>query len=221
MTQLTDHPGPVRTARSAASRAAGSLLGRLAGPPPDPRSVDELELIRAHRTASPPTPEPGRAIVREYRAEDRAAVEEMTARCSRDSLRRRFHGPLGDARPSHVADLLGTARSSDHLVAAVDGAVVGIATLHRGPRGDGEIAVLVEDAWQSSGVGTRLTAHLIRRAADRGVPTIVADVMREPAFVLDRLRRAVADTSVDFDGPIATVRIPVALAAGPAPGASS
>jgi hypothetical protein len=42
---------------------------------------------------------------------------------------------------------------------------------------------------------------------------VVADVLREPSFVLEQLHRAIAASSVDFDGPTATVRIPLAATA--------
>lgn len=176
--------------------------------------IDELSAIAARRSAEPPVPGSIRPLIRPATAEDRAAVVEMAARCSRDTLRRRFHGPVGDGHPARVAELLegGVRQRVEHLVADAGGAIVGTASLHRKGRSEGEMAVLVEDAWQGTGVGRRLTAHLIRRAHDRGLTAIVADVMRDPAFVLDQLRRAVAGTCVDFDGAIATVRIPLTSA---------
>ena len=176
--------------------------------------ADELAVIAQRRIADPPPPGAARPTIRLVTPKDRAAIAEMGARCSAETLRRRFHSPLGDAHADRVADLLQWGgRGTDHLVAALDGAVVGIGSLHVGRDGDGEIAVLVEDAWQGTGVGRRLTSRLMRRAAERGMATIVADVMREPSFVLEHLHRAIATSSVDFDGPTATVRIPLAATA--------
>jgi len=187
--------------------------------PTDPATLDELSSLVQRRISDPPPPGSVRPVIRARTPEDRATIEEMSARCSPETLRRRFHGPLGDVEPRRVTDLLTGGRSElvDELVAEVDGAIVGIASLHRGPHGDAEMAVLVEDRWQGTGVGRRLTGHLIRRASSRGVSTIVADVMREPAFVLEHLHRALSDSSVAFDGPVATVRIPVAAAARTTP----
>lgn len=172
--------------------------------------ADELAVIAQRRTADPPPPGTARPTIRLIAPEDRSALVEMGARCSAETLRRRFHGPLGDAPASRVAELLQWGgRGTDHMVAVVDGAIVGIGSLHVGRGGDGEIAVLVEDAWQGTGVGRRLTAHLLRRGTERGVAAIVADVLREPSFVLEHLHRAIATSSVDFDGATATVRIPL------------
>jgi GNAT superfamily N-acetyltransferase len=194
-------------------------LTRLRIRPADPATIDELSSLVQRRIADPPPPGSVRPVVRPAAPEDRAAIEEMCARCSPETLRRRFHGPVGDAAPRRVTDLLTGGRSQlvDQLVAQADGAIVGLASLHRGSNGDAQMAVLIEDAWQGSGLGRRLTGHLIRRASSRGVSTIVADVMREPAFVLEHLHRALRDSSVDFEGPIATVRIPVAGAARTTP----
>ncbi|CAN5464001.1 hypothetical protein BH10ACT3_BH10ACT3_21470 [soil metagenome] len=181
--------------------------------------TDELTVIAERRTADPPAPGTARPAIRLVTPDDRAAIVEMAARCSTETLRRRFHGPMGDAPATRVADLLQWGgRDTDHLVAVGDGAVVGMGSLNIGRGGDGEIAVLVEDAWQGSGVGRRLTSHLLRRGSERGMATILADVLREPSFVLEQLHRAIAASSVDYDGPTATVRIPlaaVACAAGP------
>ena len=188
--------------------------------------ADELAVIAQRRIADPPPPGSARPEIRLVRPQDRAAIVEMVARCSAETLRRRFHGPLGDAPADRVADLLQWGgRAADHLVATVDGAVVGIGSLHIGRGGDGEIAVLVEDTWQGTGVGRRLTSRLLRRGSERGMATVVADVMREPSFVLEHLHRAIASSSVDFDGPTATVRIPLAatacVAGSPPPAASA
>jgi predicted N-acetyltransferase YhbS len=187
--------------------------------PSDTATADELSALVQRRLADPPPPGNVRPVIRPATPEDRAAIQEMSARCSRETLRRRFHGSVADAAPRRITDLLTGGRSQlvDQLVADVEGAVVGLASLHRGSHGDAQMAVLIEDAWQGSGIGRRLTGHLIRRAASRGVSTIVADVMREPAFVLEHLHRALRDSSVDFDGPVATVRIPVVAAAGTTP----
>ena len=187
------------------------------GPAPSSLITDELSVIAQRRTADPPPPGSVRPAIRLITPEDRPALIEMAARCSAETLRRRFHGPLGDATPTRVAELLQrSGRDTDHMVAVAGGAIVGIGSLHIGPShfgrgGDGEIAVLVEDAWQGTGVGRRLTGHLLRRGNERGVSAIVADVLREPAFVLEHLHRALATSSVDVDGAVATVRIPLAV----------
>lgn len=186
-----------------------SCMKQLIRPRTDPRVVAELATIFERRIASPPAPGSVRPVIRPAVPADRPAVEAMVTRCGPETLRRRFHAPPPDLRPERVADLLDGRGGGEHLVAVADGAVVGMASLHPVRDGDAEFAVVVEDAWQHTGLGHRLTGHVLRLAAERGVRTVVADVLREPAFLVERLRRICAETAVTMDGPVATVRIPV------------
>jgi GNAT superfamily N-acetyltransferase len=179
----------------------------------------ELTALTDRRLADPrPTTRP---TVRPISADDARALAEMAVRCSPDSLRHRFHAPVQHLDPDRLVGLLRGDAVAETLVADVDGAIVGIATLHRTGDDLGEVAVLVEDRWQASGLGSRLVGHLMRRAGQRGITTIDADVQREQGFVIDRLLHAVDGTSVTFDGSTATVHLPVptALLCGdPSPG---
>lgn len=138
-------------------------------------------------------------------------------RCSTETLRRRFHAPVSHLRADRVAELLlgdgaGVQPALCSIVAEVDGVVVGVGTLHRNVVGDGEMAVMVEDAWHGTGVGSRLTAALFRQAADRGVHHIVADVLAEPRYLVESLQRHNSSAAIAFDGPVATIRMPVLAA---------
>ena len=108
----------------------------------DPAMAD-LAALRERRLA---TPDPGaRPIIRSITPDDGPALTEMALRCSPDSIRHRFHAPLTGAEPSRLTAFLRGRGAIITLVADVDGAVVGIATLHRSGRGAAEVAVLVED----------------------------------------------------------------------------
>lgn len=178
----------------------------------------ELTALTERRLADPrPTTRP---TIRPIGQGDARSLAEMALRCSPDSLRHRFHAPVQHLDPDRLVALLRGGSVAETLVADVDGAIVGIATLHRTGDDLGEIAVLVEDDWQAGGLGSRLIAHLMRRAGERGITTIDADVQREQAFAIDRLLHAVDGTTVTFDGPTATVHLPVpaALRCHPGPG---
>jgi N-acetylglutamate synthase-like GNAT family acetyltransferase len=178
--------------------------------PVDSRVHRELSVISDRRAA----PAPGATVhrpplLRPVRAEDRGAIADMAARCSDDTLRRRFHAPVAHLTLERVAQLLTGAEAVGVVVAELDGSVVAVGTLHRDGRGDGEMAVIVEDAWQSTGLGSRMTAALFDTARTAGVPVIVADVLREPRFLMDRLQRHNPTATVTVDGPVATIRMPV------------
>jgi len=175
---------------------------------PDASPTAELRSIVERRLAEPPPAGSVKPVIRRGTRGDRRALEEMALRCGADSLRRRFHGSVDHLPVAEVARLLDSPRAQVNLVADVGGALVAIGSLLRSRRGHAEIAVLVEDAWQHTGLGHRLTVRLLAGAAEQRIPTVVADVLREPAFLLDRLRRVTPSTTVEFDGPVATVRIP-------------
>jgi GNAT superfamily N-acetyltransferase len=205
MTQLTGGP---------------QLLDRLRRSRPiDPAVQGELSVIVDRRSplgADAPARQ-HRPSTRAMTSADRAAVQDLAMRCSTETLRRRFHAPVSHLRAERVADLLlgegpAARRALTSVVAEVDGAVVGVGTLHRNVVGDGEIAVLVEDAWHGTGVGSRLTAALFRQAAERGLHHIVADVLAEPRYLVESLQRHNGDAVVAFDGPVATIRMPVLAA---------
>jgi GNAT superfamily N-acetyltransferase len=167
----------------------------------------ELTALTERRLADP-RPET-RPTIRPIAPGDGRALAEMALRCSPESLRHRFHAPVAHVDPDRIVAMLRGADVAETVVADVDGAIVGIASLHRSGDRTGEIAVLVEDRWQAGGLGSRLIAHLLRRAAQRRITTIDADVQRDRGFLIDRLVRAVEGSTVTFDGPTATVHLPV------------
>lgn len=187
--------------------------------PDDPAVVDELRIIAERRSPLGADARPGavRPVVRDLAASDRGPVEDFATRCSDETLRRRFHSPVAHLRADRVSALLlgdacGTRAAVAGVVAEVDGVVVGVGTLHRNVVGDGELAVMVEDAWHGTGVGSRLTSALFRFAGRRGIHHIVADVLAEPRFLVESLQRHHLDASIAFDGPVATIRMPVVAA---------
>ena len=66
---------------------------------------------------------------------------------------------------------------------------MGAATLAAGAARIPDLGVLVEDAWQRRGIGTRLTALVVDRARSTGVTSVHADILNEDLFILRALRR--------------------------------
>jgi N-acetylglutamate synthase-like GNAT family acetyltransferase len=193
-----------------------TLRTALRSRPPTPAIRRELTTIAERRSSEAPTTTSGipRIVVRDLAPRDLGAIRDMAARCSDDTLRRRFHAPVAHLSLDRVTALLTASNAVGVVVAEVDGAVVGVGTLHvhGDADGDAEMAVLVEDAWQSGGVGSRLTVGLLRVARRVGVRTVVADVLREPRFLVESLRHHHPSATVSVDGPVATVRLPVRAA---------
>jgi GNAT superfamily N-acetyltransferase len=112
-------------------------------------------------------------------------VAAMFRRCSTGTLRHRFHG-FTDGMTYLNRQL----RTSDAVVLANCGeSCVGLGVLAGGSGGTWDIGVLVEDAWQRRGIGTRLVAALAEEAKRRHVATIRADVLAEDSFIVGMLRR--------------------------------
>jgi GNAT superfamily N-acetyltransferase len=64
-----------------------------------------------------------------------------------------------------------------------------VATLGVGATGIADLGILVEDAWQRRGVGTRLATSLLESARAKDVTTVHAEVLGDDQFILEALRR--------------------------------
>lgn len=114
-------------------------------------------------------------MIRPLRADDGPALAAMLARCSPATRYQRFHGVVAEFPPGYLLRCL----SGEHvaLVAAEDDAVVAMASV--GPVFDDpavhEVAAIVEDRWQSKGLGRELVTALLARA---GVAVVRMEVCR-------------------------------------------
>jgi len=111
----------------------------------------------------------------------------MLARCSRSSLFHRFHGFTDGV--AYYSALLRDRPIDQTLIAWHGSTCVGVASLGVGAGGNIDLAVLVEDAWQRRGIGTRLTASLLAGARAQGVTSVHADVLCDDLCILQALRR--------------------------------
>jgi GNAT superfamily N-acetyltransferase len=138
------------------------------------------------------------------------------SRCSPASLFHRFHG-FTDGVAYCVALLQD--RPVDYALTAWHGSTcVGVASLGVGATGDMDLAVLVPDAWQRRGIGTRLTSSLFDSARKEGVSTVHADVLGEDRFIVQALRR-IGPLSVSIEFGIYSIDIDISRRseAGPYP----
>jgi GNAT superfamily N-acetyltransferase len=110
---------------------------------------------------------------------DSEKLRGMFCRTSSESIYRRFQLPYPEVPEWMIALMLG----ADHhdkgsLVAVTEEEVVGHAMYARlGDGTEAEIAIIVEDKWQSKGVGMSLLSELAQRARLRGVETFSAEVL--------------------------------------------
>jgi RimJ/RimL family protein N-acetyltransferase len=121
---------------------------------------------------------------------DRPAIEAMLARCSAKSLSDRFFRPISTAPDGYLDQVLSHDDIYFVFVVRRDDAVIGLAELHRTAPLSGELALIVEDAFQQRGIGTAAFGLLTEVASRLDMQTLTADVRIENGVVLRSLRRA-------------------------------
>jgi GNAT superfamily N-acetyltransferase len=149
--------------------------------------------------------------VRKAATADREALARMFDRCTPDTRYRRFHGPvkviperyLAEAlsgSPFHYALVACPATASDLELDSEPGpdsgqgrepgasAVIALASCRTVDEGAAELGVLIEDAWQRRGLGTRLVRDLAAHASRTGLRTLGAQLLAEQAWITSLLR---------------------------------
>jgi ribosomal protein S18 acetylase RimI-like enzyme len=130
---------------------------------------------------------------------DDELVGRLFARLSAESVYRRFFSPI--ARPDQFTRLV--LREDGHertAVAAVEGGeLVGVAQYSRRPGAcSADLAIVVADAWQRQGVGTRLVAALAARAREAGIASFTVEVQGDNRGVQSLLRRIAPEMRLAF-----------------------
>ena len=104
----------------------------------------------------------------------------MGRRCSKKSLAQRFHSGVPGLPKGFVDSVVAHADERINLV-AIDRPherIVGVGSWCQTEPCSGELGLLVEDAYQSGGIGTQLLRGLVRAACARGSRTFEAIVLR-------------------------------------------
>ncbi|MBC9714870.1 GNAT family N-acetyltransferase [Streptomyces sp. TRM66268-LWL] len=150
---------PFTPTEFARARALVELDARLG--PRIPRAQDVLTL-----------PEGNAITVRRADLADVEAAKAMHDRCSPDTLRLRYHGPVGDA-DKYLNHLLSPRYGRTLAVQTASGRLVALGHL----LWDGdetEVALLVEDDWQRRGIGAELLDRLVAMAVEAGCESVYA-----------------------------------------------
>src|SRR3954454_7152238 len=119
--------------------------------------------------------------VRAIEPDDAERLMRFHQQLSPESIRMRFFTPHPRLSDKEVARYT----TVDHhdreaLVALLDDEIVGVARYDRLPAStDAEVAFVVSDRWQGTGVGTLLLDHLAARARVEGIEQFVAETLGE------------------------------------------
>jgi GNAT superfamily N-acetyltransferase len=119
---------------------------------------------------------------------DRAPLNDLFSRCSEGTRRRRFHGLVRAFPEPYLSDVLEGRGGHLALVAETGGIVVALASSNRLPDQAAELGILVEDAHQRHGLGSRLLNRLVEQADREGLRQLRASVLVDQAWVLRLLR---------------------------------
>jgi GNAT superfamily N-acetyltransferase len=140
---------------------------------------------------------------------DLAPVQELHQRCSLGSRALRYHAGKAGLSPAEWRQLSNPERGTtlvttptertDHIIAMTN-------VMRTDARGVGELAILVEDAWQDRGLGTALAEHaaaVARRDGHHTLAVAVAACNKPMLHVLEKLDA----TPIDTTGPVLDLRI--------------
>lgn len=150
----------------------------------------------------------GALRIRPLSATDEEKLRGMLARLSEKSIYRRFHTPYPDVPKWVVSSLSNTNRDdTESLVAVAEGEIVSHAMFVK-QGAEAEFAVVVEDRWQSRGIGRSLLIRLALEAERRGVETLTATVLGENRRVLGLLEAAFPEVERRIKDGAYHVRVP-------------
>ncbi len=160
-------------------------------------------------------PRPGRVAerrpvhIRPASARDAAAVRLLIAGLTPLSQHRRFFAGVCPPSAMLVRALTQPGSGRDVLLALCGAQVVGHAIGVHGAADAFEVGVVVGDAWQGQGVGTRLVRLLLRRAVLHGAHTVIMDIQAENRRVLRPVRRAFPEGVTRRDVAVLTFQAPI------------
>jgi GNAT superfamily N-acetyltransferase len=175
--------------------------------------VDVPNARRAPAGASP-----GLALLRQADPADWAAIREFVSELSPRTQRLRFFACVAPPSTGLLRALSGTTGRADVLlVTDSDGTVIGHGMAADAPARDGpesSIGLVVADGWQRRGVGTQLLHALTTRAVERGIGSLVLEVLPDNHVMLGIIARRWPGAPVERTPDAVVFRPPLRLGAG-------
>ncbi|GLX49113.1 hypothetical protein Shyhy01_20630 [Streptomyces hygroscopicus subsp. hygroscopicus] len=142
---------------------------------------------------------------------DLDAVNAMHARCSPESRHRRYQTARQRLTPSEWRSLTAPERGLTWVTRPADDLDLVIAAthlLHTPAARTGELAILVEDAWQSVGLGTSLVRRALREAHRLGMASVHVLTDRDNRRMLS-ICRSLGARVRKAEGPAVDLTLPV------------
>ena len=152
----------------------------------------------------------GTVCVRAVSSGDKDGLRGMFSRLSKKTIYQRFHMPYPRVPEWALASFMRADDQAASLVALVGDEIVGHAIYVLSNNGrDSEFALVVEDRWQSQGVGKQLLSELAERARHRGVETFTGEVLGENQRVLGLLNAVFVEVNYLMKDGVYHVRAPL------------
>lgn len=131
--------------------------------------------------------------VRAVQRDDVPLVEEMHRRLSRETIYHRYFAAT--TPPRREIERLCTLAQGDGTVYVVTAAddhqrMIGIACYAQQPTCWGELAILIEDAYQGRGLGRKLLRLLTRHATAKGIETMDVNILPSNGAMLHLARNS-------------------------------
>jgi AcrR family transcriptional regulator/L-amino acid N-acyltransferase YncA len=190
---------PAEKTRASALLRLAAALSRLAG---DADALGWVEPIKGDATV----------WIRLARPEDAEAVAAMHERCSEQTRYQRYLTGVGQWREISLRHLTGGHRGTTLVVMNEEGAIVGLGNVFPEAPDDShaaELAVIVEDGYQSRGIGTRLLRHMLELAERIGFLEVVAIVLAQNTEMLRLLEATRLDWTREIEEAVLTMRAPL------------
>lgn len=151
-----------------------------------------------------------RVTIRVATSLDGEGLRGMFSRSSAETIYRRFHTPFPSVPEWMLALLLEADRTDkEFLVAVAYGGIIGHAMYAMLGGREAEMAIVVEDGWQSKGVGKELLRELADVARRRGVETFVGSVLPDNRPMFGLIEATFAGSRRAFDDGAYLVHMPL------------
>jgi GNAT superfamily N-acetyltransferase len=139
-------------------------------------------------------------LLRASRAGDLELLRAFVARCSPETLYRRFHGTGPRAMDRELTRIASPDDTHRSWVVVDGGEVRGTASLARSRSGATEMALLVEDRWFRRGIGRALIGALRAHAELAGIDTITAWIQADNERAVRFIRAVAPRATIRFVG---------------------
>ena len=147
--------------------------------------------------------------VRTVTLQDEARLRAMFSRLSPETIYLRFHMPYPSV-PEWMLGIFLNPGDGESLVAVAGDEVVGHAMYARTGEGrEAEAAIVVEDAWQSRGIGKLLLSRLAGMARERGIGAFDFEVLGENRRMLGLADTVFSESSRRMQDGSYHVRVPL------------